>query len=68
VVYYSDYELQPGEFTVNQIIAMANETVDRARVTADLHRRVKSGELGEKKARIDGSQQWVFWRIKNPAD
>ena len=66
--YYSDYEPQSGEFTVNQIIELANDSADRSRITADLHRRVKSGELGEKKVRIDGCQQWLFWRIKNPAD
>ena len=68
--YYSDYVMQPGEFTVNDIMERSrtkNTKADRSRVTSDLHRRAKNGELGEKKVRLDGSQQWVFWRIKNPA-
>ena len=67
-IYHSNYELQPGEFTINDVLSWAkDDMIDRGRVTADLHRRAKAGELGEKKLRLDGSQQWIFWQIKNPA-
>ena len=45
--YYSEYELQPGEFTVNNVIARVDGECDRSRVTSDLHRRVKTGRLGK---------------------
>ena len=65
--YYSEYELQPGEFTVNNVIARVEGECDRSRVTSDLHRRVKTGELGAKQEKVDGRRMWVFWQIKNPA-
>ena len=65
--YYSEYELQPGEFTVNNVIARVDGECDRNRVTSDLHRRVKAGELRSKQEKVDGRRMWVFWQIKNPA-
>ena len=67
VEYYSDYELAEGEFTVNTILDRMAEPVDRGRITTDLHNRVRKGELGSKRERINGKSCYVFWRIKNPA-
>ena len=60
--YSADYQLKPGEFTVNCVMNKADETVDRVKVLGDLHRRVDEGDLGEKLIKYDGSSQYVFWR------
>ena len=65
--YYSDYDLQPGEFTVNNILDRMEGDVDRSSMLTDLRRRAKAGELGEKQEKVSGRRMWVFWRIKNPA-
>ena len=66
--YYSEYELQPGEFTVNDVIERAETPVNRKQVLTGLQEREKRGELNSKLVKINGSRQFVFWKSKNPAD
>ena len=65
--YYSNYVLQPGEFTVNCLLERIEGDADRSSMLNDLRRRVKTGELGAKQEKVDGRRMWVFWQIKNPA-
>ena len=67
VEYYSNYVLQPGEFTVNCLLERIKGDADRSSMLNDLRRRVKAGELGSKQEKVYGRRMWVFWQIKNPA-
>ena len=66
--YYSEYQLQPGEFTVNDVVERAVTPVNRKQVLTGLQEREKRGELNSKLVKINGSRQFVFWKSKNPAD
>jgi len=64
--YYAPYELQPGEFTVTQVMDRIQADCDRGDILKDLKRRAQRGEFGMKVEKIKGRRQFVFWVIKNP--
>ena len=60
--YYGDYQLQPGEFTVNCLLDRMNGDTDRSSILKDLRRRAKAGELEAKQEKVKGRRMWVFRR------
>jgi len=64
--FYSPYELQPGEFTVTQIMERTTGDPDRSDILKDMKHRAKQGEFGMKQEKVHGRKQYVFWEIKNP--
>jgi len=64
--YYAPYELQPGEFTITDIVDKISADVDRGDILKDMKRRAAQGEFGMKEEKVRGRKQFVFWVIKNP--